>query len=435
MRRLQPAIALIATIILCGCAVTMESVSELISTGPWWAAAQADHVSQQARALEARGELAMALDHWRLVDCIATDPAVAGREISRLKSKIAEMVEAHYQHGIAELRKNQPVAARNHFLAALRLDPAFQPALIQVKARFSPFPLAVHLSAPGDHPETIAKDIFGDEQKAFLVAWFNDLPVDQALIPGTLLILPKLEKTPQKKVRKKKPPNQLARAKALLAENDFDGALVLAAQADPNDPKVQSLIHTIHLKQATARIASGQLETARPPLSMVPDGFEGKDAAENALQAALQQQQTTLMLATAREYFDRRAYRQSLDWAERLLEQTPDSADARDLAVEARYRLALDHYDHKRFFEAREVLEKADEGHEASVALFQTVRTRLAKQAQIHYRNGVKHFINEDLKSAIAEWEMALACDPNHGKARENIDNARRLTQKIEALP
>ena len=149
----------------------------------------------------------------------------------------------------------------------------------------------------------------------------------------------------------------------------------------------------------------------------------------------MQQQQTTLMLATAREYFDRRAYRQSLDWAERLLEQTPDSADARDLAVEARYRLALDHYDHKRFFEAREVLEKADEGHEASVALFQTVRTRLAKQAQIHYRNGVKHFINEDLKSAIAEWEMALACDPNHGKARENIDNARRLTQKIEALP
>ncbi len=59
----------------------------------------------------------------------------------------------------------------------------------------------------------------------------------------------------------------------------------------------------------------------------------------------------------------------------------------------------------------------------------------MANLAQIHYRNGVKHFINEDLKSAIAEWEAALACDPNHDKARENIDNARRLMQKIETLP
>jgi cytochrome c-type biogenesis protein CcmH/NrfG len=55
--------------------------------------------------------------------------------------------------------------------------------------------------------------------------------------------------------------------------------------------------------------------------------------------------------------------------------------------------------------------------------------------AQVHYRNGVKHFINEDLKSAIAEWEIALAYNPNHDKARENIENARRLMQKIEALP
>ena len=435
MRCLQPVIALIAAIILCGCAVTMDSVSEFLGAGPWWTAAQTGTVSERARALEARGELTMALDHWRLVEQLTMDPTAASSEISRLNTKISESVNAHYQKGMAELRKKNQVAARNHFLAALRYDPAYQPALIQLNARFSPFPLAVHLSASGDHPDTVAKEVFGDEKKAFLVAWFNDLPVDQALTPGTLLILPKLEKTPHKKIRKRKPPNKLAKANALLAENDLDGALALAAQADPDNPKVQALIHTIHLEQAKVRIASGQLEAARPYLSMIPDGFEGKNAAVEALQAALQKQQATLILTKAREYFDKGEYQQSLEMAERLIEEATDSLDARDLAAESRYRLALDHYDHKRFFEAREVLEKADEGHEASVALFQTVRTRLAKQAQIHYRNGVKHFINEDLKSAIAEWEMALACDPNHGKARENIDNARRLTQKIEALP
>ena len=69
------------------------------------------------------------------------------------------------------------------------------------------------------------------------------------------------------------------------------------------------------------------------------------------------------------------------------------------------------------------------------MTLNETVHSRLTNLAQIHYRNGVKHFINEDLKSAIDEWEIALACDPNHDNARENIDNARRLMQKIETLP
>jgi hypothetical protein len=55
--------------------------------------------------------------------------------------------------------------------------------------------------------------------------------------------------------------------------------------------------------------------------------------------------------------------------------------------------------------------------------------------AQIYYRNGVKDFINEDLESAIAEWEKALVCNPDHEKASENIDNARRLLEKIETLP
>ena len=435
MRHWLPALAFMATVTLCGCAGMVDSMSAFLHAGPWWTAAQSGKISSRARELEAHGELAMALDHWRLVDRISMDPAAASREITRLQSKIAESVKAHYQNGMAELRKKKPAAARNHFLAALRLDPAFQPALIQINARFSTFPLAVRLSSSGDQPATVAKKAFGDEKKAFLVAWFNDLPVDTAMTPGTLLILPKLVKTPPKKVRKTKLPSQLAQANTLLAKNDLDGAMILAKQADPDDPNVQTLIHIIHLKQATTQIASGQLEAAGPSLAMIPDGFAGKNAAVEALQAALQKQQTAIALGQARVHFDQGEYQQSLDMAERLLKEAPESVDARDLATEARYRVALDHFDHQRFLEAREVLEKVDKSHEASIALNKTVRSRLADLAQIHYRNGVKHFINEDLKSAIAEWEIALACNPNHDNARENIDNARRLMEKIEALP
>ncbi len=84
----------------------MDSVSEFFSAAPWWAAAQTDDIGERARSLEAQGELSIALDHWRLVERTAMDPAAADREISRLERKIAEAVHAHYQSGMAELRKN-----------------------------------------------------------------------------------------------------------------------------------------------------------------------------------------------------------------------------------------------------------------------------------------------------------------------------------------
>lgn len=435
MRRLLPVMALIATVILCGCAGTMHSVSDFLLAGPWWSAAQTGEIRSRARDLEAQGELARALDHWRLVQRMSGDRADSGREIARLEKMIADAVQSHYQKGLANLEGKKPTVARNHFLAALRLDPGYQPALRQIKAHYSPFPLAVYLSAAGDRPATVARNVYKDSQKAFLVAWFNDLPEDETMPPGTLLILPKLDKIPVKKVRKKKPPDRLAAARKRLAENDLDGALALAKNANPADPGAQALIQTIHLKKASARIESGLLEDARQSLSTVPDGFAGKDAAMEKLAAARQHQQDAIDLAGAREHFDGGRYQQSLDLAQAVIKNAPDSEDARDLAAEARYRVALDHFDHRRFLKAREVLAGADDSHEASRALQEAVRTRLLELAQVYYRNGVKDFINEDLESAIAQWEKALICNPDHEKASENIDNARRLIEKIETLP
>ena len=435
MRRRLPAMALIAAIILCGCAGTMHSVSDFLIAGPWWSAAQTGEIRSRALDLEAQGEFARALDHWRLVQRMSADQTESGREIARLEKVIADAVQSHFQRGLASLEGKKPTVARNHFLAALRLDPGFQPALRQIKAHYSPFPLAVYLSAEGDRPATVARKVFNDDKKAFLVAWFNDLPEDRTMPPGTLLILPKLDKRPAKKVRRKKPPDRLAAARKRLVKKDFEGALTLAGQANPDDPGTRALIHSIHLEMAAAQIKAGRFEDARHSLDGVPDGFPGKETTLEKLAAARQHQQVAIDLAGAREHFDGGRYQQSLDLAQAVIENAPDSEDARDLAAEARYRVALDHFDHRRFLKARDVLSGADDGHEASRALQEAVQARLSELAQIHYRNGVKDFINEDLKSAIAEWEKALVCNPDHEKASENIENARRLLDKIEALP
>lgn len=434
MKRWPAMIVSMAALGLLGCAGAVDSVSTFLYAGPRWQAAQSNDVGSRARELEARGELAMALDHWRLVRQIAVDPTEAAREMERLEEKIAQAVRSHYRQGLTQLKNGQPRPARNHFLAALRLDPDFRPALIQINGRFSTFPLSVYLSMPGDHPKRIAQALFGDAGKAFLVAWFNDLPLNEALTPGTLLILPKLQSAPPKKVRRTKT-KPLSEARDLLAKADFEGALALARQAGASDSDAQSLIHTIHLKTALSQIEKGQLEGAQGSLSAIPDGFAGRDSAVEELAIALQRRRNDLVLSEARALFEQGRYRQSLDMAQSVIEQTPDRIDARGLAAEASYRLALDHVDHERWLEARTVLEQADQDHPASTALTKTVNTRLFKMAQIHYRNGVKHFIDEDLESAVTEWEKALVCNPDHEKARENIENARRILQKIETLP
>ncbi|MGD8701202.1 MAG: hypothetical protein PVG51_01665 [Desulfosarcina sp.] len=392
-------------------------------------------MSTRARDLEASGELNMALAHWQLVQRIANDPSDANREIGRLEKKIAAAVQSHYLEGLEDLNQNKLTTARNHFLAALRLDPRFQPALKQINARFSAFPLRVYLSVAGDQPATVAEKVFGDEKKAFLVAWFNDLHPTDVLTPGSILILPKLEKGAPQERLPKKAPNWLAKARERLSKNDFDGALVAASRGDTTNPDVQLLIHTIYLQKAHTQIEEGLLDEARQSLDLVPDGFAGKDSAAEKLGAGLAQRQLTLDLADARRKLEQEKYAQSLGVAEKLLEQVPENVTAADLVNEARFRLAQDHVDHGRYLEAREVLARADDGHEPSAALKQTVQLRLVKLGQVYYRSGVKHYINENLQQAIAEWEKALACNPDHAKARENIANARRLLKKVESLP
>jgi predicted TPR repeat methyltransferase len=58
----------------------------------------------------------------------------------------------------------------------------------------------------------------------------------------------------------------------------------------------------------------------------------------------------------------------------------------------------------------------------------------LAARAESHYRSGVKHFLNEELEKAVAEWEKTLALNPEHRKARQDMENAQRLLDKLRGL-
>lgn len=363
----------LAMIALCGCAGMQGRILQILSAESRWRADQTEPLCQRAKGLEESGELAMALDLWRLIETVATDQAHARMEIRRLQKTIADAAQTHYRHGMQKIKAGEPENARNHFLAALRLEPSFQPARQQLKAGFSPFPLKVYRTAPGDQPQTIAKRVLGSTDEAFLVTWFNDLPQDAQIEPQTLIILPKQNQASEKRVPNKKPMKKLDIAHKRLAV----GVLEKTSQAKQIDTDIKE----------------------------------------------------------AKRLFNEQQFQASLDLAMAVQVKAPGNNQVCALASEARYRLAKKMARQQKWIEARALLEQTGDDHETSQALKEKVHQRLMALAQEHYRSGVKHFINEDLKDAVDEWEMALKFNPGLGQAHENIAKAKRLMQKIETLP
>ena len=440
MERWQHALVLLIALLFSGCAGSDSSLGGFMDAPFWWRSAQADAIRERARDLEEKGELTQALTHWRIAAQIPMGgaDAAANAEIARIEKAIADAVSDHYRKGIASLQEKKVAAAKRHFLAALRLDPTFEPALQQIKSTFSPFPLTIYRSHDDESLADVAESVYGNRDKAFLVAWFNDLP--EAITPpsGTLLILPKSDALPVPESAPKPlslpAPDILAGARDRLAEGDLDGALVLVQQAGADTPDAQALIHAIWLAKARLAIEADALDTAESLLAAVPDDTPDKAAVMDALQKVRDRLEANRELERVRRHLQNGRFAEALDRSERLLTSQPDNTEARKLAIEARYRLAAENVEQKHYLAARKILASADKTHAASMALKARVEKQLQKEAQNHYRQGVKHFINENLEAAMQEWEQALVCDPDHRKARENIDNARRLLEKIETI-
>ena len=91
-------------------------------------------------------------------------------------------------------------------------------------------------------------------------------------------------------------------------------------------------------------------------------------------------------------------------------------------------------YEVKKSAQASNALNKADPGHGWIKKALSDVKKIIKKQAEVHYLRGVKHFLNEELKDAIKEWEKTLALDPEYKKAEKYIQNAKNLLEKLKKV-
>ena len=98
---------------------------------------------------------------------------------------------------------------------------------------------------------------------------------------------------------------------------------------------------------------------------------------------------------------------------------------------ESCYQLGRTLSQRKRYKEALEMLNRVEPKPKEVNELITFVNKQLAES---HYLAGVKYFVDEQLEKAIKEWETALVFDPQHPKARGDIENAVDLLQKLKKI-
>ncbi len=102
-----------------------------------------------------------------------------------------------------------------------------------------------------------------------------------------------------------------------------------------------------------------------------------------------------------------------------------------DLAgEELLHRVKLD----KKYREALNMFNRVAPGYNGVKEAIFDVNKIIEKDAEIYYREGVKRFLNEELEEAINEWEKTLVLNPEHQKAKRDIENARGLLEKLKQI-
>jgi tetratricopeptide (TPR) repeat protein len=409
---------------------------------PWtWQSAQKpipvskETYRQKAIAFEKQGELRQALFAWRVVAGLDPENESIAEIIQTLERGIANAANTHYQRGVEYYQEGDYDSARQAFLKVIRLSPEHQPALRYLKTRLHTTQHATYRVRRGDSFTKIASDVYKDVSKAYLIAYFNDLDPNRPLLIDTLLVLPELN--PGQLLPRRDILAMLDQAQKALARNQHAEVLSITERINaqsPGDVQARRLADTAHFQLAMALMEQKDYPAALERLKQVSPAHAGRNQAIARVRREFQRQAKEEQLRLAQDRLDKRAFAQAIQISEEILALDPSNRTARGIFDAAHYALGKQHLDQGREDLAIDALRVLDKNYQDSAQLLTQAHARLNARAETLYREGVMHFLNEELELAVEAWEKSLALNPDHPKARQDIENARRLLDKWRGL-
>jgi tetratricopeptide (TPR) repeat protein len=395
----------------------------------------AERYRQKALAEEKQGRLQEALFAWRIAAQLDPSNKQIQKNIKQLEQSIRNSANKSYRRGLAYFRAGDDKKARQSLLKTLRLMPNHSGAKTWLTTYLNARGNKIYQVQPGDSYTKIALKKYNDPTKAYLIAYFNDLNPQKPLMIGKLLILPNLD--PKLMLPRKDIEALLERAQSALEQQRYQEVVHLTEQIKTDVPghrKASILADTANYQIGLALIQKKQYQAAVDQLKQVRPSFKDRNKAINIAIEHLNTLDRQKKLKQAQDYLDQKDFESALQISEALLEQYPDASQAKSIDRKARYIIGKQLIDQDRDLEAVAILTKLDRTYEDTAQLLAQAHGKLNARAETHYRNGVKHFLNEELELAVKEWKEALRLNPNHPKAAQDIEDAERLLKKWRGL-
>jgi tetratricopeptide (TPR) repeat protein len=155
-----------------------------------------DRYRLKARENEDGGDLPKALKAWEIVKSFIPADEEADKKIAQLKEEIPAAADLHFQKGVAFFQSHSYSLAQKEFLFALYLKPDHGEAAHYLKEKMAGEDIFTYEVRKGDTVKKVARKIYKDPQKDFLIAYFNGLKVDSRLEPPLILRMPIVNSPP-----------------------------------------------------------------------------------------------------------------------------------------------------------------------------------------------------------------------------------------------
>jgi tetratricopeptide (TPR) repeat protein len=420
--------ALLISVSMSGCAATLQRLQNLL-------ASPAERYRDLAQAFEKQDEPQQAILCWEAVAQLSPARQDVPKIIADLKRSAETAAQGHFQRGLGLYQAGEYNNALREFLIAIRLDPGNEQARYYLKKRLQNPEQAVYRVQPGDSFIKIAADVYKDPTKAYWVAYFNDIDPRNPLQIGTNLLLPALGDAyliPRSDIQ-----NLLEKARNAYEIKRYAKVYALTEailKEIPNHPQARKLADAARFDQGLDLLHQKHYLAAIELFKQTSSQFPGRDAAIAKARNQIRSQAIEVKLEEARRLLHNAAWGSVINATEEILKQDPNNDKAKMLFSNASYKLGKLLLDRGQAAKAIDVLSRIEPSYEDTGQLLSLARARVKAQAEALYREGVKQFINEDLERAIQTWKKVLELNPDHAKARQDMENAQRLLEKLRAL-
>ncbi len=381
----------------------------------------------KAKTYKNNDELQLALFFLKIAASLSPDDMEIVGKISDLKLTIDNKSNKYFKKGEKFYNQNKFEKARKQFLTALRYNPDHKDALDYLKNRLIPKEYINYTLEKNDSLKIISNKFYKDPELAFLIVYFNNLKSDTEPKPGEMLKIPILEPEFNQTIGDRR--QDMISAKNLLGEKRFQEVVVITNKILGNDPLNKE---AIKLKNEAFYQIGIQLSSqkkyfeAMDTFKKITPEYEGVNG---AIQEAIQHE-----LLKAENLLKEKKYEEAIDLAEKILGYDPSNTAANKLISTSLCQQGRDLFIRKKYDEALHVLDKADPADDCAEKIRLAAKKAIKEQAEAHYIQGVKHFLNEELQSAIIEWEKTLKLNPKHDKAKKNINKAGSLLEKLNKV-